>query len=65
MTWMWKMKLLQKERYAVDLWTLHRQKIILPEIVKSDNEIQDCLHVTHINFINFVEGVNPPMSKAH
>ena len=27
--------------------------------------IQDCLHVTHIYFINLVEGVNPPVSEAH
>ena len=27
--------------------------------------IQDSLHVTHIYLINFVKGVNPPMSKAH
>ena len=27
--------------------------------------IQDCLHIIHIYFINFVEGVNPPMSEAH
>ena len=27
--------------------------------------IQDCLHVTHIYFINFVKGVNPPMKEVH
>ena len=27
--------------------------------------IQDCLHVIHIYFINFVEGVNPLMSEVH
>ena len=26
--------------------------------------IYDCLHVTHYYFINFIEGVNPRVSKA-
>ena len=27
--------------------------------------IQDCLHVTHNYFIYFIEGLSPPVNKAH